>query len=122
MQAKVAQQLRSQLWSLLESKPEKKGVMIPIHLRMSINGIAISDDFQWDTNVPQCPIAFAQMLAEDLNLPEEAVPAIVTAIIEQLHGIPVEGSAEPTSAVMMDTREQVANLSHLAAYQRPGHS
>jgi SNF5 / SMARCB1 / INI1 len=119
MQAKVAQQLRPQMWSILESEREEKGGMIPIHLRISINGIMISDDFQWDTKVSQCPIAFAQQLAEDMKLPEEAVPAIVTAIVEQLHGLSVEGSAEATSAVMIDPREQVTNISHLAAFQRP---
>lgn len=119
MQAKVAQQLRSQMWSVLESVREEKGGMIPIHLRISINGITISDDFQWDSKVPQCPIAFAQQLADDLKLPEDAVSAIVAAVVEQLHGISVEGSAEATSAIMIDPREQVTNISHLAAFQRP---
>ena len=121
LQQKVAQQLRSQLWSLVESLPERKTKdMVKIHLRLCTNGVNINDDFQWDPNVPdQCPIQFAQKLATDLRLPEEAVPAIATAIVEQLCGIQVEGSAKPTSAFNVDTREQVANVVHISSFHRP---
>lgn len=123
LQQKVAEQLRPQLLSLLEPKapqPERRD-MVKIHLRLSVNGVNINDDFQWDPNVPgQCPIAFAEMLAQDLRLPEEAVPAIATAIVEQLSGITVEGSPKPTSAFHVDAREQATNLAHIASVHRPG--
>ena len=123
LQQQVAQQLRPQLWaSLLVPSPLKKETkeMVKIHLRLSVNSVNINDDFQWDPNVPdQCPIAFAERLANDLKLPEDAVPAIATAICEQLCGIQVEGSPKPTSAFLMDAREQGTNVAHVANFHRP---
>jgi len=123
LQQKVAQQLRPQLWALVEPSaqpPKDKRDMVKIHLRLCINGVNINDDFQWDPSVPdQCPIAFAQTLAEDLKLPDEAVPAIAIAIVEQLSGIQVEGTPQPTSAFHVDAREQVANVAHIASFHRP---
>lgn len=124
LQQEVAQQLRPQLWALLQQSTPDKNVkrdMIKIHLRLSVNGIDISDDFLWDPNVPdQCPVSFARTLAEDLRLPDEAVPAIATAICEQLSGIQVEGTPGPTSATNIDSREQVANVAHVTSFHRPG--
>jgi hypothetical protein len=126
LQQKVAEQLRPQLWALLVAscRPFKgKKDMVKIHLRLSINGVNINDDFQWDPNVPdQCPIAFATKLAEDLKLPEDAVPAIATAICEQLCGIQVEGTPKPTSAFLIDVREQATNVAHVANLHRPSSS
>lgn len=121
-QKKVAQQLRPQLWSLVNNYEslQKKREMVKIHLRLSVNGININDDFQWDPNVPnQCPIAFAQMLARDLKLPDDAVPAIATAIAEQLGGIQVEAPPKSTSAFHVDLREQQANVNQIASFHSP---
>ena len=118
LQAKVAQQLRPQLWSLVEkTAPETR--MVQIRLRLCIHGVTINDDFEWDPSVPQCPIAFARQLAKDMNLPEEAPPAIAAAIVEQLHGVSVDGESTVASAYHVDPREQVTNISHLAALHRP---
>lgn len=120
-QQKIACIIRPQLWALVNNPAaRKKKEMVKIHLRLSIHGVNINDDFQWDPNVPdQCPIAFARQLVEDLKLSEEFVPPIATAIVEQLGGIQVEGSAKPTSAFNVDPREQVANVAHITSFHRP---
>lgn len=59
--------------------------IIKVNLRMSIHGIMVMDNFDWDTTVPTCPLLVATQLTKDLNLPEDGAVAIATSIIEQLN-------------------------------------
>lgn len=126
---KVASQIRSQLWNVVSREgkrpPHKRTPPEPskvhkIKLRLTVNGVAIHDDFDWDTSLQQSPITFAQRMGKDLNLPEEATIAIATSIVEQLNGVKVDpGKPSSTLVALLDPRDQVANIGHTVALHRP---
>lgn len=71
----------------------KSGVaneLIPIRLRLSVHGVRIHDDFDWDPNLGLSPIEFAIGLGDDLNLSVEAKQAVAVSIVEQIHGGKIE--------------------------------
>lgn len=114
-------------------KRTKKASLIPIKLRLCVNGVRIHDDFVWDQNVPQCPIEFAQNLGKDLNLSDEAIVAIVTSIVEQLDGAVVEDTKDldasssetaaarkhATAAWPLEHKVHINNLGQILAIHRP---
>lgn len=60
--------------------------IIPIRLRLSVHGIRIHDDFDWDLalmDTVSC-LQMAQAMGNDLNLPPEAVQAIAVDMAEQV--------------------------------------
>ena len=140
LQELVEEQLRVQLWDIIntygsrDQKPAAKShttnnnnnksgsTITPICLRLAVNNVSISDDFDWDRSVPTCPIVFATTLAQELNAPSEAAVAIATSIVEQLHGIPVspgKATTTATTAVLLESRDNVANIAHAVALHRP---
>ena len=113
-------------------RKKKHSKLVPVRLRLCVNGIRIHDDFIWDLSIPQCPIEFAQSLGDDLNLSDEAVVAIVTSIVEQLDGSAVEDTNDldhagpeatarkhATAAWKVDPKENVNNLQQLLLRYRP---
>mmetsp|Transcript_31438 Transcript_31438/g.47938 ORF Transcript_31438/g.47938 Transcript_31438/m.47938 type:complete len:232 (-) Transcript_31438:37-732(-) len=124
LQEKVEEQLRSQIWDILgggREALEPKENIVKISLRLTVNNVLINDDFDWDTSVPMCPIEFANTMAKELNLPIEAPVVIATSIVEQLNGIKISSGqiSTGTSAKIIDSRDQVANLAHVVALHRP---
>jgi hypothetical protein len=150
LQELVEHQLRVQLWALVEShhrmdvdrvRPRRQSpsgstsstspTVTRISLRLTVNNISISDDFDWDTSVPNvCPIDFAMTMARELNLPSEAAVVIATSIVEQLHGVPMSQeknlvssstgeTASGATAVLLESRDHVANVAHAVATHRP---
>lgn len=109
-----------------------KASLVPVRLRLCINGVRIHDDFIWDLSVPQCPIEFARSFGEDLNLSDEAVVAVVTSIVEQLDGSTVEDTSDldgltgekaarkhASAAWQIDTKSNTSNLVQLVVKHRP---
>jgi hypothetical protein len=149
LQELVEHQLRVQLWAVVEShhrmdddgmRPRRQSpsgtqrsspTITHISLRLTVNNISISDDFDWDTSVPNmCPIDFAITMARELNLPSEAAVAIATSIVEQLHGVPMSQeknlvpsstgeTTSATTAVLLESRDHIANVAHAVAMHRP---
>ena len=148
LQELVEHQLRVQLWEVVEryhrmdmdgrqrrqSPPgiqSTSSTTTRISLRLTVNNISISDDFDWDASVPNmCPIDFANTMACELNLPSEAAVAIATSIVEQLHGVPMSqeknlvsstaaDASSATTAVLLESRDHVANVAHAVACHRP---
>lgn len=113
-------------------RKKKHSELVPVRLRLCVNGVCIHDDFIWDLSIPQCPIEFAQSLGDDLNLSDEAVVAIVTSIVEQLDGSAVEDTNDldhagaeatarkhATAAWKVDPKENMNNLQQLLLRHRP---
>jgi SNF5 / SMARCB1 / INI1 len=109
-------------------KRKKKASLVPVRLRLCVNGVRIHDDFIWDLNVPQCPMEFAQSLGKDLNLSDEAVVAIMTSIVEQLDGSIVEDTKDldantpkkqASAAWPLDHKLHVANVTQLLTIHQP---
>lgn len=78
--------------------------LIPIHLRLCFNGIYLHDDFDWDPSLESqfTPLDMARSIGKDLKLPEDAIPLLAIAIVEQIHGLKMadiaEDDAERTTA------------------------
>jgi hypothetical protein len=131
LQEKVEEQLRPQLWKIATGNAimsMHKTVPIPIHIRLMINRIVIHEDILWDPNGPLSVIDFAQEMAHEFNLPDEAVVAIVTTMSEQLYGLPIDKTSDPAvvnsitrplrGAWMMDPKEHNATASQVIAQHR----
>jgi SNF5 / SMARCB1 / INI1 len=114
--------------SPVSAQRKKKASLVPVRLRLCVNGVRIHDDFIWDLNVPQCPMEFAQSLGDDLNLSDEAVVAIMTSIVEQLDGSVVEDTKDldvntpkkqASAAWALEHRLHVANVTQLLTIHQP---
>lgn len=71
--------------------------LIPIKLRMSVHGVRIHDDFDWDSSVHLSPLEMAYSIGYDLNLPNETIQAIAIEIAEQIQkGRPSMGAKSPS--------------------------
>ena len=127
---------------IVRNNKKKHSKLVPVRLRLCVNGVRIQDDFIWDLSIPQCPIEFAQSLGKDLNLTDEAVVAIVTSIVEQLDGSAVDDTNDldhhhdeknasananaeatarkhATAAWKMDPKENMGNIQHLVSGHKP---
>lgn len=86
------------------SSGRKSESLIPIHLRLCFNGIYVHDDFDWDPAMEHefSPLDMAHSIGKDLKLPEDAIPLLAIAIVEQIHGLQMaaidEDNAERTTA------------------------
>lgn len=106
-----------------------KSSLIPIRLRLSVHGVRIHDDFDWDPNVMSA-LDFAQILGNDLNLSEEAIQAVAIDIAEQVQGLAIthdfveadDGGptlrSNRTAAWGLPQRVHVTNIAHLVANHR----
>jgi hypothetical protein len=97
--------------------------IIPIHLRLCFNGIYVHDDFDWDVSLARhmSPLDIATRLADDLNLAEDAIPILATAIVEQIYGISMlhqldEDETERTTAAWPVPAH--SNINHAAIVSR----
>ncbi len=99
--------------------------LIPIRIRMELNGHRIHDDFDWDPSLDMDPLIMTKSIGSDLNLPPEAVQELAINITEQILGLAVEdgGSREDaaipigpatTTAWTLEPKVQQSNLAHLA--------
>ncbi len=64
-----------------------------------IDKLVIHEDILWDHNGRVSPFEFAQEMAEELNLPDEATVAIATTILEQLHGLEIDTTQDLTLSI-----------------------
>lgn len=135
LQTKIEDQLRPQLWAVVngatrlkQQQQNAKGSLIPISIRLIIHGISIHEDLQWDPSLPVSPLEFAQELATDLNLPEEAVIAITICMLEQLYGLSMDTSpdesvpaqtAQNRGSWQLDPKDTVATMNQIVAQHRP---
>lgn len=107
LQKAVEDQLRPQLWKIASNNtvacvtPPKNSNsdsttshLLPISIRLMLDRIVVHEDILWDCNGRLSPFEFAQDMAEELNLPEEATVAIATTIIEQLHGLKMDPTTD----------------------------
>lgn len=129
LQTKIEDQLRPQIWAIINGAMSiPKGKLIPISIRLVIHGVSIHEEIQWDPSVPLTPLEFAQELAKDLNLPEEAVVAVLMCILEQLHGLQMDTSTDESvpsttamqrGAWMLDPKDTTAMTSQIVAIHKP---
>jgi hypothetical protein len=141
LQQKIEAQLRPQLKAIAlhsTSLPpplvsSAAGIVKKIHIRLVVHGVVIQEDILWDPSVPVSPWEFAKdNLGKELNLPDEAIVAVATTILEQLYDLPMDTSPEvvvgmssvPSNnnkmgAWMMDPKEHVATVAHMVAQHRP---
>jgi hypothetical protein len=137
LQSKIEAQLRPQLQAIaLQSSrlpPLSSAGVKKIHIRLVVHGVVIQEDILWDTSVPVSPWEFARdNLGKELNLPDEAIVAVATTILEQLFDLPMDTSPEVVvgmssvasnntkmGAWMMDPKEHVATVAHMVAQHRP---
>ena len=104
LQKAVEDQLRPQLWKIASNNavtPPKTpnsdsttSHLLPISIRLMLDRIVVHEDILWDCNGRLSPFEFAQDMAKELNLPEEATVAIATTIIEQLHGLKMDPTTD----------------------------
>ena len=156
LQEAVEDQIRPQLWKIASNTvacvtPTKSSTdnsttshLLPISIRLMMDRIVVHEDILWDCNGRLSPFEFAQDMAEELNLPDEAIVAIATTIIEQLHGLKIDttpdqslsinvvqnpnntGSASTTAvasksqrgAWLLDTKDHTAIASQVLAQHR----
>ena len=131
LQTKIEDQLRPQIWAIVNDATNtlvSTGKLIPITIRLVIHGISIHEDIQWDQSVPVTPMEFAQEFAKDLNLPEDAVVAVLICILEQLHGLPMDTSTDESAssqtaqnrgAWLLDPKDTVATTNQIVASHKP---
>jgi hypothetical protein len=135
LQTKMEDQLRPQLWAIVNGaarlKEHPKGTLIPITIRLVVHGISIHEEIQWDPSLSNLvsPLEFAQDLAKDLNVPEEAVISITICLLEQLYGLSMDTSADPSVSAQiashrrgawpLDPKDSVATTNQIVAQHRP---
>jgi len=118
---------------LLLLSNEHKSHLIPIRIRLSVHGVRIHDDFDWDPSITVSPLEMASCMGQDLQLSEEAIQAIAISICEQVHGLQVNGTnnkqqtedeggpsdcRNTTAAWHLDQRTHITNVAHLVAQHR----
>jgi SNF5 / SMARCB1 / INI1 len=121
----VADQLRPQLYEVLEDmqrlSKQPKNVTTTIHLSLNTHGVIIQDSFDWDSSISVSPIVFAEQMASELNLPDEAAVAIATSILEQLHGLDMPMSLEGSKQNVvkeLDPKEHLNQVSYIVGLHR----
>jgi hypothetical protein len=127
LQQKMEAQLRPQFWKMVDGHVPKIKTIKAISIRLVLHGVVIEEDFLWDPNVPFSVIDFAQDMAKELKLPEEAVVSIATSILEQTYGLAMDTSVDRSmiltppmkGAWMIDSKEYVSTMAHIVAQHRP---
>jgi hypothetical protein len=102
--------------------------LVPISIRLMLHRMVIHEDVYWDVHGSVTPMDFAQDMVREYNLPEEAAVSIVTTVLEQLYGLPMDQSPDPTvvhniatparGAWLVDAKEKASNDSLIAAHHR----
>lgn len=159
IQEKIEEQIRPQVWKIItneyhpishvnhqqqQQQGQQQGQsqqrtstngtnnLIDISIRLVINGIVIHEDIQWDVHVPLSPFEYAKDMGKELNLPEEAIIAIATTILEQIYGLSVTDRTQDESsgtmsttttsrrgAWMLDPKENSATVNQIVAQHKP---
>jgi hypothetical protein len=119
LQTAVEDQLRPQLWRIATKPPEQlagscSSSPIPISIRLQIDRMVIHEDILWDSSCRLSPLEFARDMAEELNLPDEATVAIATTIVEQLHGLTIDTTSDPTLANNATNSTNTSNANTVA--------
>mmetsp|Transcript_21715 Transcript_21715/g.45695 ORF Transcript_21715/g.45695 Transcript_21715/m.45695 type:complete len:238 (+) Transcript_21715:94-807(+) len=103
LQKTIEDQLRPQLWKIAEMDQDEKIVfrkrdetLIPITIRLMFDRINVHENILWDKYGRLSPFEFAEDMAKELNLPDDAIISIAMTIIEQLHGLPIDTTSDPT--------------------------
>lgn len=103
LQEKVEDQLRPQLWKIVNGQAviannndaDQRRNLIPISIRFIYNRVAVHEDIMWDPYGPLTVLEFARETARELNLPDdEGAVSIVTAMLEQLYGLRMDTSPD----------------------------
>jgi SNF5 / SMARCB1 / INI1 len=113
LQEKVEDQLRPQLWKIVNgqatpvgnnsnNKKQKDSHLLPISIRFIFNRLAVHEDILWDVHGPVTPMEFAQDLANELQLPDEAVISILTTMLEQIYGLEMDETPNPAVEVKLE--------------------
>ncbi|KAL3924271.1 MAG: hypothetical protein SGILL_001151 [Bacillariaceae sp.] len=119
--------IRPQLWKIVQGQASIKSVetastkdksgsrsssssLIPISIRLIQNPIRIHEDILWDPNGPVSPMEFAQSLAKEFKLPEESAVSILTTMLEQLYGLPIDKSEDAMVGNKLETDKRGAWL------------
>jgi hypothetical protein len=118
LQEKVEDQLRPQIWKIINGRAKtiddkcsgKDKHLIPISIRFILNRISVYEDILWDPYGPVTPIEFAHDMTKELNLPEEATVSIVTTMLEQLYGLAMDESSNPTVDYLLEKDKRGAWL------------
>eukprot|EP00536_Pseudo-nitzschia_multiseries_P009681 jgi/Psemu1/258314/estExt_Genewise1Plus.C_2780007 len=103
LQNSIEDQLRPQLWKIVEMNQDDTimsrkhdETLIPISIRMMFDRINVHENILWDKYGLVSPFEFAEDMANELNLPDDAIISIAMTIIEQLHGLDVDTSSDST--------------------------
>lgn len=136
LQEKVEEQLRPQLWKIVNGQAKIIGNnnnnnnnhLIPISIRFILNRIVVHEDILWDPYGPVTPIEFAQDMTKEFELPEEATVSIVITMLEQLYGLAMDESPNPAvenqlekdmrGAWMLDATAKVHTESQVVAHHK----
>ena len=135
LQKAVEDQLRPQLWKIATMNeddttmiPKHDETLVPISIRLMIDRLVIHENILWDKNGRVSPFEFAQDMANEMNLPDEAIIVIAMTIIEQLHGLPIDKTLDSTlansikkscrGAWTMDPKEHASITSQVVAQHR----
>jgi hypothetical protein len=79
--------------------------LVPISIRLMIDRLVIHEDILWDKYGLVSPFEFARDMAKEMNLPDEATVAIAMTITEQLHGLSIDTTPDPTLANASNIRK-----------------
>ena len=111
LQKGVEDQLRPQLWKIATMNnnnnndndnnnnmiiPKHDKIPVPISIRLIIDRVVIHEDILWDPNGIVTPFEFAEDMSNELNLPDEATVGVAITILEQLYGLPIDQTQDPT--------------------------
>jgi len=79
-----------------QPQQQQDETLVPISIRLLIDRIMVHEDILWDKHGRVSPFEFAEDMAVELNLPDEASVAIATTILEQLHGLSIDTTPDAT--------------------------
>lgn len=101
--------------TLLQDNADQGDDLVPVRLDMEIEGTKLRDTFTWNRNEQVItPEMFAEVLCDDLDLnPMMFVPAIATAIRQQLEQLPQHGivTEHSDTRVVIKLNIHVGNIS-----------
>jgi len=137
LQKGIENQLRPQLWKIATMNDDDNNmnisklvkIPIPISIRLIIDRVVIHEDILWDPNGRISPFEFAEDMSKELNLPDEATIGIAITVLEQIYGLPIDQTQDPslvnditnkssTGAWMIDPKEQASTATQVVAQHR----